>query len=136
MADAGSPLAPLNPFPERQGNVYEAKEAPDAPGQVGPTRFEEGLATDPSVPGNFITGITQGYVTKPGRPNLNENVYEKLPAETLQARLHPGSAAWTSAPEYLGPFASGTSAEAERRFIAVMRPEGKQMRRNEAEVTD
>lgn len=136
MADAGSPLAPLNPFPERQGAVYEAKLAPDAPGQVGPTRFEEGLATDPSVPSNFVLGITQGYVTAPGRPNQNANVYEKPAAETLQARMHPGSAAWTSAPEHLAPFANGTSAEAERRFIAVQRSGGIQRRRNEAEVND
>jgi hypothetical protein len=60
MADMGSPLAPTNPFPERQSAVFEAKLAPDAPGQVGPTRFEEGLATDPSVPSNFVLGITSG----------------------------------------------------------------------------
>jgi hypothetical protein len=129
-------LAPQNPYPERVSNTFEVSVAPDAPGQVGPTRFEEGLATDPSVPGNFITGISQGYVTAPGRPNHNQNVYEKPPAETMQSRLHPGSAAWTSAPRFLGSFAGGTSPEAERKFIAVTRSGGKQNGRNEAEVID
>ncbi len=136
MADAGSPLAPLNPYPERVTNVFEAKVAPAVAGQVGPTRFEEGLATDPGVPANFLEGIRQGYVTAAGRMNHNANVYEKYPDETMSERMHPGSAAWTSAPEFLGGFAGGTSSEAERRFIAVQLSGGPQKRRNEAEVLD
>lgn len=136
MADARSPLAPQNPYPERVSNTFEVAVAPDVAGQVGPTRFEEGLATDPSVPSNFVTGISQGYVTPPGRPNHNAPVYEKPAAETMAARLHPGSAAWTSAPEFLGAFAGGTSSEAEKKFISVTRSGGFQRRRNEAEVTD
>lgn len=136
MADAGSPLAPTNPYPERVTNTFEAKVAPSAPGQVGPTRFEEGLATDPGVPSNFLTGISQGYQTAPGRSNHNLNVYEKPANETMAERMHPGSAAWTSAPEFLGAFFGGSSPEAERRFIAVERSGGSQKRRNEAEVTD
>lgn len=135
MADAGSPLAPTNPYPERVTNTFEAKVAPAQAGTVGPTRFEEGLATDPAVPGNFVLGIRQGYETGP-RPNINKNVYEKLPQETMAERMHPGSAAWTSAPLRLGAFAEGTSAEAERRYVAVARSGGKQNARNEAEVTD
>lgn len=129
-------LAPQNPYPERVTNTFEVGIGDDRSGRVGPTRFEEGLATDPSVPSNFILGIRQGYETAAGRPNHNQNVYEKYPEETMQARLHPGSAAWTSAPHFLGAFAGGTSMEAERRFIQVTRPEAKQYRRNEAEVTD
>ena len=136
MADARSPLAPMNPYPERVSNTFEVDVADDRPGRVGPTRFEEGLATDPSVPGNFVTGISQGYVTAPGRSNHNQNVFEKPAAETMASRLHPGSASWTSAPEFLGAFAGGTSPEAERRFIAVTRSGGSQKRRNEAEVID
>ncbi len=136
MADERSPLGPVPRLPERVPNVIEAKVAPNVPGQVGPTRFEEGLATDPSVPSNFVTGISQGYVTAPGRPSRNANVYEKYPAETMAARMHPGSAAWTSAPEFLGAFAGGTSPEAEQRFIACERNGARQQRRNEAEVTD
>lgn len=136
MADATSPLAPQNPYPERGVNTFEVTIAPNVGGRVGQTRFEEGLGTDPSVPANFITGISQGYATPPGRPNHNTNVYEKPAAETMQARLHPGSSAWTSAPDFLGAFAGGTSPEAERRFIAVTRTGGSQKRRNEAEVTD
>jgi hypothetical protein len=136
MADGASPLAPLNPYPERVSNTFEVGVGASPAGTVGPTRFEEGLATDPSVPGNFMTGIANGYVTAPGRSNHNDNVYEKPAAETMQSRLHPGSAAWTSAPEFLGAFAAGCSPEGERRFIAVTRPGTNQKRRNEAEVTD
>jgi hypothetical protein len=136
MADGASPLAPLNPYPERVSNTFEVGVGASPAGSAGPTRFEEGLATDPSVPGNFMTGIANGYVTAPGRSNHNDNVYEKPAAETMQSRLHPGSAAWTSAPEFLGAFAGGCSPEGERRFIAVTRPGTNQKRRNEAEVTD
>lgn len=136
MADQGSPLAPQNPYPERVTNVFEVGIGDDRAGRVGPTRFEEGLATDPGVPSNFMLGISQGYVTAPGRNNHNANVYEKPPAETMQARLHPGSASWTSAPEFLGAFAGGTSPEGERRFIMVTRPGGLMKRRNEAEIMD
>lgn len=134
MADAGSPLAPTNPYPERVTNTFEAKVGANGGGTVGPTRFEEGLATDPGVPANFLEGIRQGYQTSPRGTNMN--VYEKWPQETMSERMHPGSAAWTSAPEFLGAFAGGTSAEAERRFVAVQRSGGSQKRRNEAEVTD
>ena len=129
-------LAPDPTVPERVGNVYEVKGAPDAPGQVGPLRFEEGLGTAPQVPGEFVTGIMQGIQTAPGRPNHNANVYEKLPQETLRERAHPGSAAWVEAPTYLGAFAGGTSPEAELRYIQVTRSGGRQMRRNAAEVQD
>jgi hypothetical protein len=55
MADQleSSPLAPQNPYPERVGNVFERKVAPDAPGGRGPMRFEEGLGTDTDLPTEF-----------------------------------------------------------------------------------
>lgn len=135
--DNGSPLAPTNNgLPERVSNVYEVGVAPAIPGMVGPEYFEEGLATDPSVPQNFVLGIQQGIITAPGRPNHNQNVYEKWPAETMQARQHAGAAAWTEAPEHLGAFAGGSSQEAERRYIQVTRSGGRQERRSPAIVND
>jgi len=51
-------------------------------------------------------------------------------------RAHVGSAAWVEAPTYLGEFAGGSSAEAERRFIEVDRSGGRYERRNAAQVMD
>jgi hypothetical protein len=86
-------------------------------------RFEEGVATDTDVPNDFVLGIRQGYEQGP-RPNMNQNVFEKPPEETMRDRAHVGSAAWVEAPEYLGAFAGGTSNEAERKFVAVTRGTG------------
>jgi hypothetical protein len=79
--------------------------APSVPGGRGPLRFEEGLATDTDVPNDFQLGVSQGYITAPGRPNHNANVWEKSPAETMKERAHVGSAAWVEAPTFLGEFA-------------------------------
>ena len=137
MADGDlvSPLAPLDPFPERVSTTYEAKIAPDAPGGRGPLRFEEGLATDTDLPTEFVVGIRSGYETG-ARPNQNKNVYEKWPEETLRERAHPGSAAWVEAPTYLGAFANGSGPEAERKYVEVDRTGGRYERRNAAVVTD
>lgn len=108
-------LAPNPTFPERVGNVYEEKVAPSQPGLRGPLRFEEGLATDTDIPSEFVKGAQQGYITAPGRPNHNANVYEKSAAETLAERAHPGSSAWVEAPTMLGEFAHGSYAD----FAAV-----------------
>ena len=43
-------IAPDPKFPERPGNVYDRKVSPATPGQRGPLRFEEGIATDTDVP--------------------------------------------------------------------------------------
>lgn len=133
-------LAPVDNYPERPGTVYEAKYAPDAAGGRGPTRFEEGLATDTDLPSNFELGVAQGYITAPGRPNHNANVYEKWPAETMAARAHVGSASWVEAPTFLGEFAHGTDTVlAERRYELVNRaaPMGRRWERhNPAEVLD
>lgn len=129
-----SPLAPTALPPSVQSSVYERKIAPDAPGGRGPLRFEEGIATDTSVPRDFMTGIRQGYVTAPG--GHNANVFEKYPEETMQERAHLGSAAWVEAPTYLGAFAGGASDEAEQRYIQADRSGGRYERRNPAEVID
>lgn len=140
--DQVSPIAPLDQYPERPGTVYERKLAADVPGKRGPLRFEEGLATDTDLPSEFSNGLMQGYVTAPGRPNHNANVYEKYPEETMRERAHVGSAAWVEAPSYLGEFAHGTDTVlAERRYEQVERgvpnPTGARYERhNPAQVMD
>lgn len=137
-----SPLAPAGQYPERPGTVYERKMGPDRAGQVGPSRFFEGVATDTDVPNEFTNGVMQGYETAAGHPNHNKNVYEKWPDETMRERAHVGSAAWVEAPTYLGEFSHGAdSVLAERKFEMVDRgapnPDGRRYeRRNPAEVMD
>ena len=75
-------LAPGPQFPERDNAFYEVKGGVNAQ-RRGPLRFEEGVATDTDVPSDFQVGVSQGYVTAPGRPNHNANVYEKWPEETM-----------------------------------------------------
>ena len=53
-------IAPDPKFPERPGNVYDRKVSPATPGQRGPLRFEEGIATDTDVPNEFTKGAMQG----------------------------------------------------------------------------
>lgn len=138
MADTDntSPIAPVAISPPVVSTVYERKMAPDAPGGRGPLRFEEGLATDTDLPYEFVNGAHQGYVTAPGRPNHNQNVYEKYPEETMRERVHVGSASWVEAPTYLGAFAGGTSNEAEVKYIEVDRSGGRYQRRNASQVND
>jgi hypothetical protein len=100
-------LAPDPQFQERVGTVYERKVADNA-SRRGPLRFEEGVATDTDVPNEFTKGAMQGYITAPGRPNHNANVYEKSPQETMAERVHVGSASWVEAPTYLGEFSQGS----------------------------
>lgn len=131
-----SPLAPVALAPERVPTFYEAKMAPNAPGGRGPLRFEAGVATDTDIPNEFMNGIQQGYVTAPGRPNQNANVFEKWPEETIRERVHMGSAAWTTAPTMLGDFAAGAGPEAERKYVEVDRSGGSYFRVNPARVID
>lgn len=130
-----SPLAPTAVPPSQASTFYEMKMAGNN-ARRGPLRFEEGIATDTDVPGDFVVGVRQGIVPAPGRPNHNANVYEKPAAEVMRERAHLGSAAWVEAPTYLGAFAQGTGPEAEQRFIQTMVPGGNQRRRNAATVID
>lgn len=130
-------LAPDPQFPERSPNTYERKFSAAAPGQRGPLRFEEGVATDTDVPSDFQTGIMQGYVTPPGRMNHNANVFEKYPDETMRQRAHVGSAAWVEGPEFLGEFVQGSFTDyAEVRYEEVVRNGGRQAHPNPAVVLD
>jgi hypothetical protein len=131
------PLAPAPQFPERISAVYEEKFAPDIPGNRGPLRFEEGIGSDTDVPNEFTKGVLQGYLTAPGRPNHNANVYEKFPEETMAERAHVGSASWVEAPTFLSEFSHGAfSAAAEQHYEQVDRGQGRKERIAPSVVTD
>lgn len=132
---AASDIAPAPSFPERAPYVYERKFSPAQPGLRGPLRYEEGIATDTDVPDDFMEGMADGYVTPPGFPNHNRNVYEKPAAQTTAERAHVGSAAWVEAPEFLGAFASGTS-EPPLNYPSVARTGAHYNRVNPAVVLD
>lgn len=137
MAPNPAGLAPAPVFPERQGNVYEVKQAEQRTGNRGPLRFEEGLATDTDVPSEFVRGAQQGYITAPGRPNHNANVYEKPAAETLAERAHPGSSAWVEAPTVLGEFAHGSYSDFSAVTYEEVNRDGSPIRRiNPASIDD
>jgi len=130
-------IAPAPMFPENADKVYERKIAAAVPGQRGPLRFEEGVATDTDVPSEFQKGIMQGLMTPPGRPNHNANVFEKYPEETMAERAHVGSAAWVESPAYLGEFAHGSFVDySEVRYEEAIRSGGIQRRMNPAVVVD
>jgi hypothetical protein len=130
-------IAPTPHFPERPGTVYEAKQASAAPGERGPLRFEEGLATDTDIPNEFAKGVSQGFASAPGRPNRNANVYEKPAAETIRERTHVGSAAWVEGPTFLSEFATGAFADyGDYRYEEVIRNGARQQHGNPSVVND
>jgi hypothetical protein len=130
-------IAPDPKFPERPGTVYDRKVSPATPGQRGPLRFEEGIATDTDVPNEFSKGALSGYTPAPGRPNRNQNVFEKLPEETMRERAHVGSAAWVEAPDHLNEFAAGGFADhGDNRFEEVSRNGGNQKPANPSVIND
>lgn len=129
-------LAPAPRFPESGDHNYEAKIGQNLV-RRGPLRFEEGVATDTDVPNEFTRGVMQGYSTAPGRPNHNQNVYEKFPEETMAERAHVGSAAWVEAPTFLGEYAHGSfTTYAEQKYEQVSRSGGHYQRINPATVQD
>ena len=130
-------IGPAPQFPERAPQMYDRKMAPAATGQEGPLRFQEGVATDTDVPNEFTKGAMQGYISAPGRPNRNANVYEKYPEETMKERAHVGSAAWIEAPTFLGEFAQGAFTDhGEIRYEEVIRSGAHYQRINPTVVTD
>lgn len=87
---------------------YEVAMAPNLPGNKGPLRFEEGVATDTDVPNEFGRGAygdTQGDGR--GRPFT----CIKPPAETMRERAHVGSASWIEAPLSLSEFIQGAMTD-------------------------
>ena len=134
---ATSNIAPTPSFPERPGNVYDRKFSSALPGQRGPLRFEEGLATDTDIPQEFANGAMQGYMPAAGRPNRNKAVHTKTAEETMRERAHVGSAAWVEAPIVVGEFANEAfSDHGVNVFEEVIRDGGHQQRLNPAVVQD
>lgn len=130
-------IGPAPQFPERAPQMYDRKYTAAAAGQEGPLRFQEGIATDTDVPNEFTKGAMQGYISAPGRPNHNANVYEKYPEETMRERAHVGSAAWIEAPTFLGEFAQGAFTDhGEIRYEEVIRSGGRYQRINPTVVED
>jgi hypothetical protein len=130
-------IAPDPKFPERPGTMYDRKFSPATPGQRGPLRFEEGIATDTDVPTQFTNGALQGYMPAPGRPNRNSSVWQKTAEETMRERAHVGSAAWVEAPQNLSDFAAGAFADhGDNRFEEVFRSGTYQKDQNAAVVND
>jgi hypothetical protein len=130
-------IAPDPKFPERPGTTYDRKFSPATPGQRGPLRFEEGIATDTDVPMQFTNGAMQGYMPAAGRPNRNAPVHTKTAEETMRERAHVGSAAWVEAPASLNDFASGAFADhGDNRFEQVVRSGAHQNSANPSVVND
>ena len=129
-------LAPAPMFPERTPTAYERKGGQNL-ARRGPMRFQEGVATDTDVPRDFVEGAMQGHRTAPGRMNHNTKVDTKYPEETMAQRAHVGSAAWTSAPTFLGEFAHGAGPDVGAiEYEMVVRSGGRYGRINPAMVID
>jgi len=106
-------VAPAPMFPEKHSPVFERTMAPSIPGNRGPLRFEEGVATDTDVPGDFSRGAYFDSAPNPARPNdaqANAEGQYKRSYETMRERAHVGSASWVEAPEVLGEFVQGSMA--------------------------
>lgn len=130
-------IAPTPKFPEVPGTVYDRKMSPATPGQRGPLRFEEGLATDTDIPAEFSNGASQGYKPAAGRPNRNAAVHTKTAEETMRERAHVGSASWVEAPNTLSEFSTGGFADhGANTFEEVFRNGAHQQRLNPAVVND
>ena len=130
-------IAPAPKFPERPGNTFDRKMSPALPGQRGPLRFEEGLATDTDIPREMEVGARQGMIPAPGRPNRNAPVHTKTAEETMRERAHVGSAAWVEAPQNLGEFSGGAFADhGINVFEEVFRDGGHQQQLNPAVIQD
>jgi hypothetical protein len=100
-------IAPNPLYPERTPTFYEAKRASGLPGERGPMRFEEGIATDTDVPMDFGVGVSQGLPDQ-ARQAHNRKVDTKYADETMHQRAHAGSASWIEAPTVLAEFAEGS----------------------------
>lgn len=104
-------IAPQNPYPEAQRTVFERTLAPSIPGNKGPLRFEEGVATDTDVPNDFSVGAY--FDTAPSQMRSNHNnpeMFYKHPEDTMRERAHVGSASWIEAPALLSDFVTGAMA--------------------------
>lgn len=104
-------VSPNPMFPERTPNVFERTLAPSIPGNKGPLRFEEGVATDTDVPNDFAVGAYFDTSSARGRDNHNNpEMMFKHAEQTMQERAHVGSASWIEAPVVLSDFVTGAMA--------------------------
>jgi len=106
-------VAPQNPYPENgRGEIrYERTMAPSIPGNKGPLRFEEGVATDTDVPNDFSIGAYFDTASSPMRQNHNNpEMFYKHAEDTMRERAHVGSASWVEAPTLLSDFVIGAMA--------------------------
>lgn len=104
-------VAPNPMFPERTPNMFERGFAPSIPGNKGPLRFEEGVATDTDIPFEFSRGAygdTAGL--SPFTNSTSPAMFFKYPEETMRERAHVGSSSWIEAPDVLGEFVQGSMA--------------------------
>lgn len=130
-------IAPDPQFPERAPYTYETKMAPAVPGNRGPLRFEEGIATDTDIPDDFMRGMQEGSIPAPGHPNaVNSNTLYKHADETIRERAHVGSAAWVDSPAFLGTFASGAGEGNVTEYVQENRSGGRYESVNAAVVED
>lgn len=103
-------VAPQNPYPESgRGEVrFERSMAPSIPGNKGPLRFEEGVATDTDVPNDFSIGAYLDTSPSPMRQNHNNaEAGYKHAEDVMRERAHVGSASWIEAPALLSDFVTG-----------------------------
>jgi hypothetical protein len=109
--DMNPTIAPQNPYPEAMRNVFERTMAPSIPGNRGPLRFQEGVATETEVTYDFAEGAYMDTASAPSRQNHNNRDMFYKPAEqTMQERAHVGSAAWIESPDVLSDFVQGSVA--------------------------
>ena len=103
------PISPNPMFPETGMTAFERGYAPSIPGNKGPLRFEEGVATDTDVPYDFGVGAYEDTAPSPMRQNHNNpEMFYKYPEETMRERAHVGSASWIEAPAVLREFVQGS----------------------------
>lgn len=103
-------IAPVSGFPERADQAYQRTVGPSIPGNKGPLRFEEGIATDTDVPTDFGRGAYFDTSQGPRPGHNNPEMLYKHANETMQERAHVGSASWIEAPSVLGEFVQGSRA--------------------------
>ena len=106
-------VSPVPMFPETGRNeiMFEGEYAPSIPGNKGPLRFEEGVATDTDVPNDFAKGAYEDTAPSPMRMNHNNpEMFYKHAADTMRERAHVGSASWVEAPALLSDFVTGAMA--------------------------
>lgn len=130
-------IAPNPLYPERSPQNYGRSMGPSIPGNRGPLRHEEGVATDTDVPSDFARGAYYDTTFAPGRINHNnpEMVF-KYPEETMRERAHVGSASWVEAPTVLSDFVQGASTGQVVEFEQVNNPGTIQARRAQTVVFD